>query len=143
MADGANTDDESDYRPGMRATAELGILSPLREAGFSKQDIRDISKELGIFTWNKPSYACLASRIPYGEEITAEKLAMVEKAEQTLWIWALRKCAYAVTENWRVLKLRKTIFQKLRHNAKKFPLPLKTQAFCMLRLIWKVSAAAV
>ena len=84
MADGANTDDESDYRPGMRATAELGILSPLREAGFSKQDIRDISKELGIFTWNKPSYACLASRIPYGEEITAEKLDMVEKAEQAL-----------------------------------------------------------
>ena len=81
VADGANTDDES---PGMRATAELGILSPLREAGFSKQDIRDISKELGIFTWNKPSYACLASRIPYGEEITAEKLAMVEKAEQAL-----------------------------------------------------------
>lgn len=84
VADGANTDDENDYRPGMRATAELGILSPLREAGFSKQDIRDISKELGIFTWNKPSYACLASRIPYGEEITAEKLAMVEKAEQAL-----------------------------------------------------------
>ena len=84
VADGANTDDESDYRPGMRATAELGILSPLREAGFSKQDIRDISKELGIFTWNKPSYACLASRIPYGEEITEEKLAMVEKAEQAL-----------------------------------------------------------
>ena len=53
MADGANTDDESDYRPGMRATAELGILSPLRSAGFSKLDIREASKELGIFTWNK------------------------------------------------------------------------------------------
>lgn len=84
VADGANTDDENDYRPGMRATAELGILSPLRSAGFSKQDIREASKELGIFTWNKPSYACLASRIPYGEEITAEKLAMVERAEQAL-----------------------------------------------------------
>ena len=84
VADGANTDDESDYRPGMRATAELGNLSPLRESGFSKQEIRDISKALGIFTWNKPSYACLASRIPYGEEITAEKLSMVEKAEQAL-----------------------------------------------------------
>lgn len=84
VADGANTDDENDYRPGMRATAELGILSPLRSAGFSKLDIREASKELGIFTWNKPSYACLASRIPYGEEITAEKLAMVEKAEQAL-----------------------------------------------------------
>lgn len=84
VADGANTDDEKDYRPGMRATAELGILSPLRKAGFSKQDIRDVSEELGIFTWNKPSYACLASRIPYGEEITAEKLDMVERAEQAL-----------------------------------------------------------
>lgn len=84
VADGANTDDENDYRPGMRATAELGILSPLRSAGFSKQDIREASKKLGIFTWNKPSYACLASRIPYGEEITAEKLAMVERAEQEL-----------------------------------------------------------
>lgn len=84
VADGANTDDENDYRPGMRATAELGILSPLRSAGFSKQDIREASKELGIFTWNKPSYACLASRIPYGEVITAEKLAMVERAEQAL-----------------------------------------------------------
>ncbi len=84
VADGANTDDENDYRPGMRATKELGILSPLRSAGFSKQDIREASKALGIFTWNKPSYACLASRIPYGEEITAEKLAMVEKAEQAL-----------------------------------------------------------
>ena len=60
----------------MRATAELGILSPLRSAGFSKLDIREASKELGIFTWNKPSYACLASRIPY--------LAMVERAEQAL-----------------------------------------------------------
>ena len=84
VADGANTDDENDYRPGMRATAELGVLSPLRQAGFSKQDIRDASKALGIFTWDKPSYACLASRIPYGEKITAEKLAMVEKAEQIL-----------------------------------------------------------
>lgn len=84
VADGANTDDENDYRPGMRATAELGILSPLRSADFSKLDIREASKELGIFTWNKPSYACLASRIPYGEEITAEKLAMVERAEQAL-----------------------------------------------------------
>ena len=97
MADGANTDDESDYRPGMRATAELGILSPLREAGFSKQDIRDISKELGIFTWNKPSYACLASRIPYGEEITAEKLAMVEKAEQALLDMGFKE-AYLIKE---------------------------------------------
>lgn len=84
VADGANTDDENDYRPGMRATEELGILSPLRSAGFSKQEIREASKELGIFTWNKPSYACLASRIPYGEEITAEKLAMIERAEQAL-----------------------------------------------------------
>jgi uncharacterized protein len=81
VADGASLDDASDHRPGMRAAAELGILSPLKEAGFTKEDIREISRSLGLSTWNKPSFACLASRFPYGEEITPEKLKMVEEAE--------------------------------------------------------------
>lgn len=84
IAEGSNIDDVSDYRPGMRAVSELGILSPLREAGLSKNDIRTLSGELGLKTWNKPSFACLASRIPYGDEITAEKLQMAEKAELLL-----------------------------------------------------------
>ncbi len=81
VADGASLDDASDHRPGMRAAAELGIVSPLKEAGLTKEDIREISRSLGLSTWNKPSFACLASRFPYGEEITPEKLKMVEEAE--------------------------------------------------------------
>ncbi len=84
VAEGSNLDDLGDYRPGLRAITELGIKSPLREAGLTKQEIRAYSKELGLSTWEKPSYACLASRFVYGEEITPEKLSMVEQAEQLL-----------------------------------------------------------
>lgn len=84
VAEGSNLDDLGDYRPGLQAIAELGILSPLRECGFSKEDIRALSKEMGLPTASKPSYACLASRFAYGEEITSEKLAMVDQAEQLL-----------------------------------------------------------
>lgn len=84
VAEGSNLDDEGDYRPGMRAVAEMKIKSPLRELGFTKQEIRLLSKEMGLPTWDKPSFACLASRFVYGEPITREKLGMVEKAEQYL-----------------------------------------------------------
>lgn len=84
VADGSNIDDTGDYRPGLRAVAELSVRSPLREAGMSKSDIREISKAMGLPTWNKPAYACLASRFVYGEEITEEKLRMVDLAEQFL-----------------------------------------------------------
>lgn len=84
VAEGSNLDDLGDYRPGLQAIAELGIQSPLRKANLTKQDIRQLSKQMGLSTWKKPSFACLASRIPYGERITAEKLAMVEQAEQFL-----------------------------------------------------------
>lgn len=84
VAEGSNLDDLGDYRPGLQAIAELGILSPLRECGFSKEDIRALSKEMGLPTASKPSYACLASRFAYGEKITGEKLAMVDQAEQLL-----------------------------------------------------------
>ena len=84
VAEGSNTDDLGDYRPGLKAVEELGVKSPLREAGLTKADIRAISKALGLPTWNKPSYACLASRFVYGEEITQEKLRMIDLAEQFL-----------------------------------------------------------
>lgn len=105
VADGSNIDDEGDYRPGMKAIAELGIKSPFREVGLTKEEVRLLSREFELFTWNKPSYACLASRIPYGEVITAEKLQMIEAAEQILLDLGLPKCVYAVTANWRALKL--------------------------------------
>ncbi|MBO4889690.1 MAG: ATP-dependent sacrificial sulfur transferase LarE [Lachnospiraceae bacterium] len=84
VAEGSNTDDLGDYRPGLRAVEELSVRSPLREAGLSKQDIRQISKAMDLPTWNKPAYACLASRFVYGEEITEEKLHMIDLAEQFL-----------------------------------------------------------
>jgi len=84
VAEGSNLDDNGDYRPGLMAVAELGVKSPLREIGFSKEQIRILSKYLGLPTWNKQSFACLSSRFPYGEEITEKKLGMVDKAEQLL-----------------------------------------------------------
>lgn len=84
IAEGSNLDDNGDYRPGLQAVAELDVKSPLREVGFSKAEIRQLSKELGLPTWEKQSFACLSSRFVYGETITKEKLAMVDKAEQLL-----------------------------------------------------------
>ena len=84
VAEGSNVDDLGDYRPGLQAIRELGIKSPLREAGLTKDEIRDLSRRMGLPTWNKPSFACLASRFPYGEEITEKRLARVERAEQFL-----------------------------------------------------------
>ena len=77
-------DDLGDYRPGLRAVEELSVKSPLREAGLTKSEIREISKAMGLPTWSKPAYACLASRFVYGEEITEEKLHMIDMAEQFL-----------------------------------------------------------
>ncbi len=81
-AEGTNVSDQSDYRPGFAAVKECGVASPLLEAGLTKKDIRDISRELGLPTWKKPSFACLASRIAYGDPISNELLERVDKAEQ-------------------------------------------------------------
>ena len=82
IAEGTNVDDDSDYRPGMRAIKELGVRSPLKEAGLTKNEIRQLSHMLSLPTWNMPSAACLASRLAYGEKVTGEKLNMVYKAEK-------------------------------------------------------------
>ena len=84
VLEGSNIDDDGDYRPGRRAIKELGIRSPLHEAGLSKAEIRALSREMGLPTSDKPSFACLASRFPYGERITAAALERVERAEQWL-----------------------------------------------------------
>ena len=85
VAEGSNLDDNGDYRPGLLAIKELGAKSPLREIGFTKQEIRILSAHLGLPTATKPSFACLASRFPYGEIINEKKLMMVDKAEQLLF----------------------------------------------------------
>ena len=84
VIDGTNYDDIGDHRPGMKALGELGIRSPLKEAMMTKEDIRYFSRKMSLKTWNKPSFACLASRFPYGKEITREKLSIVDKAERFL-----------------------------------------------------------
>ena len=84
VADGANYDDTNEYRPGSDAAKELEVRSPLKESGLRKADIREISKFLGLSNWDKPSYACMSSRFPYGESITEEKLAIVSEAEKYL-----------------------------------------------------------
>ena len=84
IAEDSNLDDNGDYRPGLQAVKELGIKSPLRASELNKDDIRTLSKDLGLPTWNKQSFACLSSRFVYGETISEEKLKMVDKAEQLL-----------------------------------------------------------
>ena len=85
LLDGTNASDEAGDRPGMRALAELSVRSPLRECGLTKAEIRACSREAGLFTWDKPAYACLATRVPAGETITADILARVEGAEDALF----------------------------------------------------------
>ena len=92
IATGANADDTGDFRPGLRAGRELGAVSPLMEAGLRKADIRAASKAMGLETWDRPAMACLASRIPYGRPITAEKLLRIERAEYVLRDMGFRQC---------------------------------------------------
>jgi len=85
IIEGSTLDDDQDHRPGRKAIQELGIRSPLREALCTKSEVRELSKALGLPTWDKPSFACLASRFPYGEEITPEALQMIDEAEGFLF----------------------------------------------------------
>ena len=91
VIEGANFDDTDDYRPGMMAVEEMGVSSPLKEAKLTKSEIRDLSKRFGLPTWDKPSAACLASRFPYGSEITREKLNVIGEAEAFLKSLGIRQ----------------------------------------------------
>ncbi|MDD5922921.1 MAG: ATP-dependent sacrificial sulfur transferase LarE [Eubacteriales bacterium] len=125
VADGTNVDDTRVYRPGRKALEELSVVSPLLDAGLTKQEIRDLSKELGLSTWDKPSYSCLATRFPYGTELTNEKLAKVEKAEDFLIAHGFRQMRVRVHGDIariellqedlnRAVAMRKEIAEKLR-----------------------------
>jgi len=92
VADGSNADDRGDYRPGRQAAREFGVRSPLDDAGLGKDEIRALSREAGLPTWDEPASACLSSRIPYGSEVTPEKLRMIEQAEAVLRALGFRVC---------------------------------------------------
>jgi uncharacterized protein len=91
VVEASNIDDDNDYRPGLKAVCEYGVKSPLRYTKFTKNEIRTLSKELGLPTWNKQSFACLSSRFPYGERITSKRLSMIDLAEQLLLDMGLRQ----------------------------------------------------
>ena len=91
VVDGSNVDDRDDYRPGQRAARECGMRSPLQEVGLTKADIRALSRALSLPTWNKPSSACLVSRIPYGTPITTQRLKQIEQAEAALHAMGFRQ----------------------------------------------------
>lgn len=125
VADGSNIDDAGDYRPGMRALKELGILSPLRDAGLGKEEIRILSKELGLPTWDKPALSCLATRIPYNTRITEETLSMIEAGEDFLrglgfsqirlrHLGNLAKIEVPPEDMMRLLEVREMVVKKLR-----------------------------
>ncbi len=84
IVSGANADDVGDFRPGLKAGAELGVRNPLMDAGLTKGDVRELSRRMDLPTWDKPAMACLASRVPYGHPITAQRLARIERAEQAI-----------------------------------------------------------
>lgn len=112
VADGSNLDDLGDFRPGLQAAAELKVVSPLREAKMTKEDIRALSKELALPTWSKPAFACLSSRFPYGHKITKEKLSMVEQAEDYLYELGLRQLRVRHHENIARIELGEVEFEK-------------------------------
>jgi len=99
VVDGSNYDDTSDFRPGMRAASEFGVRSPLKEAKFRKTEIRALSKEMDLPTWDKPSHACLSTRFPYGDRITREKLSKVELAEEFLMGFGIKQLRVRIHGN--------------------------------------------
>lgn len=98
LLDGTNASDDALDRPGMRALKELSVLSPLRECGLTKTELRSLSKAAGLFTWDKPAYACLATRIPSGCRITGEKLRCIEQAENALFAWSFTDFRVRIVE---------------------------------------------
>lgn len=113
VAEGSNTDDDGDYRPGLMAVAELGVKSPLRACGLSKADIRALSKALDLPTWDKQSFACLSSRFPYGDEISREKLSMVDRAEQLLLDMGFRQLRVRIHGNLARIEIEPAQFDRI------------------------------
>ncbi|MEG2529731.1 MAG: ATP-dependent sacrificial sulfur transferase LarE [Anaerovoracaceae bacterium] len=126
IIDGTNASDQVSDRPGMLALTEMEVKSPLRECGITKDKVRELSKDAGLFTWNKPAYACLATRIPTGMEITFDLLEKIEKSEKTLVDMGLSDIRVRIVENGcklqvpdtqieSVIKNRGIILEKLKH----------------------------
>ena len=132
--DGTNADDTGDYRPGMKALGELGIISPLLESGLTKAEIRTLSEALGLETFNKPSYACLASRIAYNEEITLSKLKMIEAAEEKLHFLGFWKSRVRMHGNMARIEVEKEGFFNLILHSEEISAHLKSLGFTFVSM---------
>ena len=125
LLDGTNASDDAGDRPGMRALRELSVRSPLRECGLTKAEIRRLSREAGLFTWDKPAYACLSTRIRTGEEITLQKLKQTEKAEGFLFGLGFRDFRVRMVGNTAKLELREADLPLLLENREKIVTELR------------------
>lgn len=129
VAEGSNMDDNGDYRPGLQAVAELGVTSPLRHSKLAKEEIRILSRNLGLPTWDKQSFACLSSRFVYGEEITREKLSMVDKAEQLLLDLGFHQVRVRIHGMMARIEVEPGEFLKVLENREKITKEFKTYGF--------------
>ncbi|MCH5321412.1 MAG: ATP-dependent sacrificial sulfur transferase LarE [Eubacterium sp.] len=134
IVEGSNTDDDGDYRPGHQAVKELNIKSPLRFAELSKEEIRTLSKELGLPTWKKQSFACLSSRFVYGETISREKLIMVDKAEQLLLDLDFTQVRVRIHNNIARIEVNPNEFEKLLENREQIVSSLKEYGFAYVTM---------
>ena len=134
IAEGSNMDDMGDYRPGLQAIAELDVKSPLRAAKLYKSEIRELSKDLGLPTWDKPSFACLASRFVYGETISEEKLVMVGRAEQFLIDLGVRQARVRIHENLARIEVLPEQFDLIMNNRESIVAECKSAGFAYVTL---------
>ena len=129
IAEGSNMDDNGDYRPGLQAVAELGVKSPLRHSELYKEDIRALSKDLGLPTWEKQSFACLSSRFVYGETISKEKLSMVDQAEQLLLDLGFHQLRVRIHDRMARIEVMPEEFEKLLQNREQIVKAFKAYGF--------------
>lgn len=134
VAYGEIADDKMDYRPGSRAAAEMHVRAPLSEVGLSKDEIRKLSKEMGLPTWNKPAFACLSSRIPHGHAVTVEKLGTIERAEELIRSLGIKQFRVRHHEDVARIEIDPSDFEKLLANRKKIITDIKGMGFKFVTL---------
>ncbi|MGA2913581.1 MAG: ATP-dependent sacrificial sulfur transferase LarE [Methanoregula sp.] len=134
IADGINVSDEGEHRPGLMASTEEGIIHPFLEAGITKADIREIAQACGLQFWNKPSAACLSSRIPYGDEITHKKLTMIEEAETFLNTRGFNQCRVRMHGDIARIEVMDDDMQKLLDNREDLVKTLRSIGFSYISL---------
>jgi uncharacterized protein len=129
ILDGSNVDDTNDYRPGMKAQRELDVVSPLKDVGLTKQEIKELSQTMNLETWDKPAFACLASRFPYGTEITKSRLEQVEKAESFLYALDVKQFRVRYHNEVARIEVSKDDFQVILNNSDKIVNKFKELGF--------------